>query len=227
MTQFRLNIHGQERALELTRQGERLHVGVGGAEDPLPNPLPEGEGTRDPLLQGEGTSSPLPNPLPRGEGTSSPLPNALPQGEGTRGPLSTGEGIRAAEVRVVHRDGARLLLEITWPDGTTQRVRLAGARLGDKRQLWIDGRVLTAERVRRRGGGAATEGSLAAAIPAVVSQILVAPGDAVAAGDKLILLESMKMVIPIVAPRAGRVARVLCAVGESVPAGLPLVEMEE
>ena len=52
-------------------------------------------------------------------------------------------------------------------------------------------------------------------------------GDAVAAGDKLILLESMKMVIPIVAPRAGRVARVLCAVGESVPAGLPLVEMEE
>jgi biotin carboxyl carrier protein len=130
-------------------------------------------------------------------------------------------------VRVVHRDGARLLLEITWPDGTTQRVRLAGARLGDKRQLWIDGRVLTAERVRRRGGGAATEGSLAAAIPAVVSQILVAPGDAVAAGDKLILLESMKMVIPIVAPRAGRVARVLCAVGESVPAGLPLVEMEE
>ena len=217
MTQFRLNIHGQERALELTRQGERLHVGVGGAEDPLPNPLPEGEGTRDPLLQGEGTSSPLPNPLPRGEGTGGPLPNPLP----------VGEGIRAAEVRVVHRDGARLLLEITWPDGTTQRVRLAGARLGDKRQLWIDGRVLTAERVRRRGGGAATEGSLAAAIPAVVSQILVAPGDAVAAGDKLILLESMKMVIPIVAPRAGRVARVLCAVGESVPAGLPLVEMEE
>ena len=49
MTQFRLNIHGQERALELTRQGERLHVGVGGAEDPLPNPLPEGEGTATPL----------------------------------------------------------------------------------------------------------------------------------------------------------------------------------
>ena len=33
MTQFRLNIHGQERALELTRQGERLHVGVGGEFD--------------------------------------------------------------------------------------------------------------------------------------------------------------------------------------------------
>ena len=89
---------------------------------------------------------------------------------------------------------------------------------------WAAGR---AERVRRRGGGAATQGSLAAAIPAVVSQILVAPGDAVAAGDKLILLESMKMVIPIVSPRDGIVARVLCAPGESVPAGVPLVELDD
>ncbi len=203
MTQFRLNIHGQERAIEVSRQGERLHVNVGGAaEDPLPNPLPEGEGT----------GGSLPNPLPVGEGTGDPLP----QGEET-----------TAEVRVLHRDGARLLLEIKWPDGTTQRVRLAGARQGDKRQLWLDGRTLAVERARRRGGAAAAEGSLAAAIPAVVSQILVKPGDTVAAGDKLILLESMKMVIPIIAPRDGRVARVLCGVGESVPAGVPLVEMNE
>ena len=37
----------------------------------------------------------------------------------------------AAEVRLLHRDGPRLLLEITWPDGRTQRVRVAGAREGD------------------------------------------------------------------------------------------------
>jgi len=49
----------------------------------------------------------------------------------------------------------------------------------------------------------------------------------VAAGDKLILLESMKMVIPIVSPRDGIVARVLCAPGESVPAGVPLVELDD
>ncbi len=177
MTQFRLNIHGQERALEVTRQGERLHVVVA-SQDPLPTPRLEGE-------------------------------------------------VTTAEVKVLYRDGARLLLELTWPDGTTQRVRLAGARQGDKRQLWIDGQTLVAERVRQRGSGAAVDGSLAAAIPAVVSQILVAPGDLVAAGDKLILLESMKMVIPIVAPRAGRVARVLCDVGESVPAGVALVEMDD
>ena len=43
MTQFRLSIHGQERALEVTRQGERLHVVVA-SEDPLPDPLPQDEG---------------------------------------------------------------------------------------------------------------------------------------------------------------------------------------
>ena len=45
-------------------------------------------------------------------------------------------------------------------------------------------------------------------------------------GDKLILLESMKMVIPIQAPHAGRVGRILCAPGDSVPAGVPLLEIE-
>ena len=132
----------------------------------------------------------------------------------------------AAEVRLLHRDGPRLLLEITWADGSTQRVRVAGAAEGDRRRLWVEGRALAAERLRRRGGGAAAGGSLVAAIPAVVSQILVAPGDAVAAGDKLILLESMKMVIPITAPHDGIVARLLCAPGESVPAGVPLLELE-
>lgn len=132
----------------------------------------------------------------------------------------------AAEVRLLHRDGPRLLLEITWADGRMERVRVAGAVEGDKRRLWVAGRALAAERVRRRGGAAAAGGSLAATIPAVVSQILVAPGDAVATGDKLILLESMKMVIPITAPHDGVVARLLCSPGESVPAGVPLLELE-
>lgn len=138
----------------------------------------------------------------------------------------TSDGL-AAEVRILHHDGATMLIEISRAGHPPRRVRLAGARAGDKRQLWIDGRTLSAERVRRSAAGSGPDnGSLSASIPAIVSQILVAPGDEVAAGDKLILLESMKMVIPIQAPRDGRVARILCAPGESVPAGVPLVELE-
>ena len=44
-------------------------------------------------------------------------------------------------------------------------------------------------------------------ITGVVFQITTKPGDAVAAGDAIIVLESMKMEIPVEAPRAGRSRR--------------------
>ncbi len=163
MTQFQLRIDGQERAFDVTRQGDRLHVSAGDL---------------------------------------------------------------SAEVRVLHRDGDALLIEIHAAGDPPRRVRLVGSRAGDSRAVWVDGRVVAAERVRRAAARAAGPGSLASTIPAVVSQVLVAEGDAVAAGDKLILLESMKMVIPILAPYGGQVARVLCAPGDSVPAGAPLLEIE-
>lgn len=46
-------------------------------------------------------------------------------------------------------------------------------------------------------------------LDAVVLKIEVAPGDRVEEGDTLIVLESMKMEIPVSAPRAGTVAAIL------------------
>ncbi len=131
------------------------------------------------------------------------------------------------EVQVVAQDEATFLLEQVLPNGRRQRIRVAAHTSGDKRQMWVNGRTFTYERVRERGsGGAAGDGSLAAAIPAVVSQVLVSVGDQVAEGDKLILLESMKMVIPIQAPYDGVVTAVHCTTGESVQAGVPLLALE-
>ena len=48
-------------------------------------------------------------------------------------------------------------------------------------------------------------------------------GDIVAAGDKLLILESMKMETAITAPCAGRVERILVAPGKTVEAGQTLV----
>lgn len=112
-------------------------------------------------------------------------------------------------------------------DGRQQRLRLAGQATGDKRQIWVNGRTFHAQRVRERSADAAgPAGSLSATIPAVVAEILVGVGDTVQAGDKLILLESMKMVIPIQAPSDGVVTAVHCQPGESVQAGVPLIEVE-
>ena len=60
----------------------------------------------------------------------------------------------------------------------------------------------------------------------MVTEVLVNVGDTVSADDKLILLESMKMVIPIQAPHAGIVRQLNCAVGDAVQPGTPLIELD-
>ena len=56
-------------------------------------------------------------------------------------------------------------------------------------------------------------------ITGVVFQIVAKAGDAVAAGDPVIVLESMKMEIPVEAPRAGVVHAIRVAEGQTVQEG--------
>ncbi|HMB35940.1 MAG TPA: biotin/lipoyl-binding carrier protein [Methylomirabilota bacterium] len=56
-------------------------------------------------------------------------------------------------------------------------------------------------------------------ITGVVFQITSKPGDSVAAGDPVIVLESMKMEIPVEAPRAGTVREIKVAEGQTVQEG--------
>lgn len=131
-----------------------------------------------------------------------------------------------AVFHLLHAEGAQLLLEQELPDGRRRQLRIAGHVDGDQRQLWVNGRTLRCERVRETAVADAGDASLAATIPAVVVDILVQTGETVSAGDKLILLESMKMVIPIQAPHDGVVADIHCAVGDSVQAGVPLLALD-
>lgn len=62
-----------------------------------------------------------------------------------------------------------------------------------------------------------------APMPGVVLKVLVAQGQAVKAGDVLIILEAMKMENEIVAPRAGTVAQIVAAKGTTVDSGAPLI----
>lgn len=108
-----------------------------------------------------------------------------------------------------------------------RRITLAGAAQGTERQLWVDGRTWRAARVVAGAAARPTvDAGLAATIPSVVLDVLVAPGDAVAEGDTLVRLESMKMVVPIVAPHAGTVTAVACAKGDAVLPGVALVTLE-
>lgn len=143
--------------------------------------------------------------------------------DGNRLRVSIDGGEPVEVVLVAQKDGMLVLAH----EG--RLIHVAGHAEGDRRQLWVDGQTVRYERVveRRAAATAAHSDALAATIPAVVSAVLVAVGDRVQAGDKLILLESMKMVIPIQAPAAGTVRAVRCAAGDAVQPGAPLVELEE
>ena len=58
-----------------------------------------------------------------------------------------------------------------------------------------------------------------------VMTVLVSPGDSVAAGDTLILLESMKMEIPVLAEQEGTVLQVRVSPGDVIQEGDILVTL--
>ncbi|BDG10326.1 acetyl-CoA carboxylase biotin carboxyl carrier protein subunit [Anaeromyxobacter paludicola] len=67
---------------------------------------------------------------------------------------------------------------------------------------------------------------VAAHITGTVARIEKQPGDAVSPGDALVILESMKMEMPVEATAAGRVKEVRCKEGQPVSEGDVLVVLE-
>ena len=62
-------------------------------------------------------------------------------------------------------------------------------------------------------------------ITGTVWKIQVAVGDSVAAEQSLVILESMKMEMPVEAPEAGSVVRIAVTEGQAVEEGDVLVEL--
>ena len=63
-------------------------------------------------------------------------------------------------------------------------------------------------------------------ITGTVWKVEVAVGDRVDEGDTVVILESMKMEMPVEAEDEGTVSRILVEEGQSVSEGDPLVELE-
>jgi Biotin-requiring enzyme len=64
-----------------------------------------------------------------------------------------------------------------------------------------------------------------ASVPGKVLKIVASAGQAVKAGDSIVILESMKMEIPVVAPQDGTVASIDTSEGASVENGDTLATM--
>jgi biotin carboxyl carrier protein len=118
--------------------------------------------------------------------------------------------------------GARVVLEPAVPGG-------GGTR---RREVLVDGfrfvvetesDRLAALRERASRGRAAGVRSgpleVKAIIPGKVAAVLVAAGDSVTAGERLLVIEAMKMQNELRAPRDGTIARVNVAPGENIDVG--------
>jgi biotin carboxyl carrier protein len=73
---------------------------------------------------------------------------------------------------------------------------------------------------------ASPAGAVLAPLPGVIVEVSVRSGDQVAAGQPLVTIEAMKMKNVVRAARAGRVAAVRVAVGETIQHRTPLVELQ-
>jgi biotin carboxyl carrier protein len=98
----------------------------------------------------------------------------------------------------------------------------------DNRWVWIDGQVLHLGVPQRTPGARGRSGdqSLSSPMPATVVRSNVSVGDQVVRGDTLLILEAMKMEVPIRAPRDGTVKAVHCEPGELVQPGVNLIELD-
>jgi biotin carboxyl carrier protein len=109
--------------------------------------------------------------------------------------------------------------------GKSIMVAIAGPP--DNRWVWVEGRVV---RLESPSGGRARAGTgtheLSAPMPATVVKLMVRPGTHVTRGETVVMLEAMKMELPIRAPRDGVVAAIHCAPGDLVQPGFQLLTLD-
>jgi biotin carboxyl carrier protein len=145
---------------------------------------------------------------------------------------------------LVHRDGGHALIaerdvpvRIERGDGAAARLYVGDtlfdillATSGDVAFVHIDGHELeirfeAAVAVFEHEAEAHGDAVARAPMPGLVLSIQVEPGQAVTAGDVLVIIESMKLETSIKAPRAGIVESVHVAAGQTFDRDAPLVSL--
>ncbi len=123
--------------------------------------------------------------------------------------------------RVARRDG------LWWVDDTRVQARVAVT--GEEITVfWGNGyRFIHPDPPARDGAGAAAGNVIPAPMPGLVKALEVSAGQAVTTGDRLAVLEAMKMEHALLAQRDGVVAEVLASVGDQVEQGAALIRLEE
>jgi acetyl/propionyl-CoA carboxylase alpha subunit/acetyl-CoA carboxylase carboxyltransferase component len=106
----------------------------------------------------------------------------------------------------------------SWLTVFGRRFRVISVVQGRSYRIEVDG---VPHQVERDDGGIVHAPS-----PAVVVSVAVKPGDMVSVGERLVVLEAMKMEMQVVAPFSGKVRQVMIIPNVQVEAGAPLLQLE-
>jgi 3-methylcrotonyl-CoA carboxylase alpha subunit len=150
------------------------------------------------------------------------------------------------EVQAARVEETSGLVNVTFGDGEPLLVRAIGSDAyrvtrgdrtwraiavedGHRRWVFVDGQVAvvevhakSVERTHKRSGPQ----PLTAPMPATVIKIMVTANQSVKKGETLLLLEAMKMELPIRAPADGVVKKLHCKEGELVQPDTLLIDFE-
>ncbi|WP_416333494.1 biotin carboxylase N-terminal domain-containing protein [Pseudomonas helleri] len=149
-------------------------------------------------------------------------------------------GLPAQTLLALEANGERQIVTLTTPSTDTRPEQLILEKDGVQRRhlairredtlyLYWEGelhRVTRFDPVIAAGSGHDSQGGLSAPMNGSVVRILVTPGQTVAAGAALVVLEAMKMEHSLRAPRDGVVKSLFCQDGDMVKEGSVLVALE-
>jgi len=138
--------------------------------------------------------------------------NEIPAYSGTAADVAEPEERQSLTVEV---GGKRL--EVVLPAG----IALSGGHGGHG-----SGPKKAPKRSAKKGGSAASGDSVAAPMQGTIVKVAVEEGQAVEAGDLVVVLEAMKMEQPLTAHKAGTVTGLTAEVGATVPSGTVLLEIK-
>ena len=163
-------------------------------------------------------------------GASEPTVVEILEDDGVYATVRIGDGDDARELRLALSDlpGQRVLCvsnagsqvldmrasrdDKMWVVGNRAQIEV---KVTDERDTWLGS-----------GGGAAGDSVVSVAMPGRVVAIDVGEGDSVVRGQRILVIEAMKMENDVKAPRDGVVRAVRVAPGDAVDAGQALLELE-
>ncbi len=112
-------------------------------------------------------------------------------------------------------------------DLTTEGVppELGAIASGHRSYVRVESERMRSANAATKGGGGAGDRLIKSPMPGRVIKLLVAPGDDVAPGQAVVVVEAMKMENELKAKAAGKVTEVHVAVGATVESGAKLVTL--